>query len=210
VVASCITELSGDGHVRVSKCEFDEEGSKTHLELIPGDGAMDEGLLKHPSGLESEVFGSAGRRPPLDELDLRIIRELRKNGRQSNVVLAKVLGTSESTVRRRINSLMGRGIVRGFTALLRYSPGESFMRAFLALKVDPTYMDSVANRLAGMRETCSVYKAIGKHNLICETVFGSRSKFQEFIDEIQYLEGVLEMDYSITSSAPKPCPWYGF
>ena len=71
-------------------------------------------------------------------------------------------------------------------------------------------METVVSKLSNLKETCSVYKAIGRHNVICEVLFSNREKFQEFIDELQYMQGVLELDYSIGSAAPKPCPWYGF
>jgi len=210
VIASCLTELTPSGYVRIAKTSFDDEGSKTHLELITGAGIEGEGIMEPYSKLDDEIFTTPGPEPPLDELDLKLIKELRRDARQANVDLAKALDTSESTVRRRINSLVERGIIRGFTTLLQYPPGDTILRTFIGLKVDPSQMDVVSSELSRMKETCSVYKAIGKHNLICELIFGNRANFQEFIDKLQYIEGVLEVDYSIASSAPKPCPWYGF
>jgi DNA-binding Lrp family transcriptional regulator len=210
VMASCLTELTPSGYVRVAKTSFDDEGSKTHLELLIDGDKGGEAAKKPHSSVDDEIFAIPKHMPPLDELDMKLLKELRRDARQANVDLAKVLGTSESTVRRRINSLMERGIVKGFTTLLQYEPGDSVMRTFIGLKVDPAHMEDVAKKLSDMKETCSVYKAIGKHNLICELIFGDRASFQDFIDRIQYLEGVMDVDYSIASAAPKPCPWYGF
>jgi DNA-binding Lrp family transcriptional regulator len=210
VIASCLTELSPEGYARITKCEFDDEGSKAYIVTIPGEEAEDERIKSLHSEIDEQIFNAPDSKSPLDDLDMNIIKELRKDERRSNVDIAGRLGTSESTIRRRIDNLVERGIIRGFTTLLRYAPGDTFLRAFLGIKVDPTHMDAVIERLTKMKETCSVYKAIGKHNLICETIFNSRSKFQEFIDELQYVEGVMDVDYSIGSSAPKPCPWYGF
>ncbi len=209
VMASVLAELTDEGYVKIAKSEFDNEGSSTYIELISGEGVEYDASLPFRD-IDEEIFESQDQSAVLDELDHRIIRELRKNGRKANVDLSKDLNASESTVRRRINNLVDKGIIRGFTALLRYPAGENVMRVFVAMKVDPKYMDSVSGKLSRMKETCSVYKTIGKHNLICETMFNNRAKFQEFIDELQYMKGVLELDYSISSSSPKPCPWYGF
>jgi DNA-binding Lrp family transcriptional regulator len=210
VIASCLTELTEDGFVRIAKSEFDNEGSSTHLELITGEEGDQKAVVESFKEIDEQIFESQDRGAMLDELDHRIIKELRMNGRKANVDLAKDLKASESTVRRRINNLIEKGTIRGFTALLRYPESENILRTFIAMKVDPKHIDTVAGKLSRMRETCSVYKTIGKHNLICETMFNNRAKFQEFIDELQYMNGVLELDYSISSSSPKPCPWYGF
>lgn len=209
VIASCLTELSDNGYVRITKSEFDDEGSKTHLELVKG-GALRESAFEPYSKIDDEIFAGPTFDPPIDDLDINLIKELRRDARKANVELAEILKTSESTIRRRINSLRERGIIRGFTTLLQYAPGSTFLRVFIGIKVDPMQMDNIVKKLSNMSETCSVYKAIGRHNLIMESIFNSRAKFQEFIDELQYMEGVLELDYSIASSAPKPCPWYGF
>jgi DNA-binding Lrp family transcriptional regulator len=50
-----------------------------------------------------------------DELDDAIIRELKKDSRQSNVDIAKTVGLTEGAVRRRIQHLSDSGIIRRFT-----------------------------------------------------------------------------------------------
>jgi DNA-binding Lrp family transcriptional regulator len=210
VIASCLTELNPNGYVKVTKTEFDDEGSKTYMESVSVIESGGGSPLAPISEIDDEIFSIPAISPPIDEMDLKIIKELRKDGRQSNVDLAKKLDTSESTVRRRIDNLVERGLIRGFTTLLRYNPKDTFLRAFIGIKVEPTHMESVVSKLTKMKETCSVYKTLGKHNLICETMFNSRAKFQSFIDDLQYTEGIVDVHYSIGSSAPKPCPWYGF
>jgi Lrp/AsnC family transcriptional regulator for asnA, asnC and gidA len=210
VIASCITELHQGGYVKVSQCEFDEEGSVTKMELVTGEEDISNEMEIQLSRMDDEILSVPSPNQPIDELDSGLIRELRKNGRQTNVELAKALNTSESTVRRRIDNLIARNIIRGFTALLNYGQTEGVLRAFITIRVKPSHMDTIIPKLTRMKETCSVYKSIGKHNLVCETMFSNRAKLQEFIDEVQYMDGVIEMEYSIASSAAKPCPWYGF
>lgn len=211
MMASLITELTPDTCARITKSEFDETGSKVSFEMVNvGEDDGDDGLMRVDAGMEDDMLPSQSVKPPMDEFDLKLIRELRRDGRQSNVDIARVLKVTESTVRRRINSLIDRGIIKGFTALLNYAPGESFLRAFIGIKVRPAQMESVLTHLVEMKEICSVYKTIGRYNLMCEVISTSRDKFQQLIDTLQYMEGVDEMEYSIGSSSPKPCPWYGF
>ena len=48
----------------------------------------------------------------LDEIDLKIIRYLQKDGRMTFVTIADELGITESTVRRRVTSLLERDILK--------------------------------------------------------------------------------------------------
>jgi DNA-binding Lrp family transcriptional regulator len=218
IMTACLTELTSNGYAKISKCEFDDDGSKaiieTHsIEDLGGRDVNGEASVYVKTQLpkiDEELMYGPTSGPELDELDLRIIRELRRDGRQSNVEIAKLLGSTESTIRRRISSLTERGIIRGFTIILRQIPGEAHLRVFLGLKANPKFINEISEKLAGLKETCSVYKSIGRHNLTCELLFSDRIKFQEFIDDLQYTEGVEEVDYSIASSAAKPCPWFGF
>jgi len=49
---------------------------------------------------------------PVDDLDLSILCALRENARISNLELAKMLGVSEATIRRRIKMLEEKGIIK--------------------------------------------------------------------------------------------------
>ncbi|MFG1479461.1 Lrp/AsnC family transcriptional regulator [Xanthobacter sp. V4C-4] len=56
--------------------------------------------------------------PSLDEVDERIIRVLRGDGRISNADLAAQVGLSPSACLRRMRQLERTGVIRGYTALL--------------------------------------------------------------------------------------------
>ncbi|WP_348240007.1 Lrp/AsnC family transcriptional regulator, partial [Salmonella enterica] len=55
----------------------------------------------------------------LDEIDRRLIDLLRKDGRMPAATLARSLGVSRATVQNRIDRLISRGVLVGFTARLR-------------------------------------------------------------------------------------------
>jgi DNA-binding Lrp family transcriptional regulator len=54
----------------------------------------------------------------LDEIDLRILSELQKDGRIRNNELANRVGVSEPPCLRRVRSLRGRGVIRAIRATL--------------------------------------------------------------------------------------------
>jgi DNA-binding Lrp family transcriptional regulator len=54
------------------------------------------------------------------DLDLKIIAELRKDGRASARQIGKRLGISTTTVAGRIHAMQKSGMIRGFRPLLDY------------------------------------------------------------------------------------------
>ncbi|GGB59060.1 AsnC family transcriptional regulator [Tistrella bauzanensis] len=54
----------------------------------------------------------------LDQIDERMVRLLRKDGRMSNARLAEAVGLSQSACLRRLRLLETSGVIRGYTALI--------------------------------------------------------------------------------------------
>ncbi len=54
----------------------------------------------------------------LDAIDRRILRELQRNGRMSNVELANAVGLSPSPCLRRVKLLEEKGVIDGYVAVL--------------------------------------------------------------------------------------------
>jgi len=144
----------------------------------------------------------------LDRIDFEILRIVQANARLSNVEIAALLRTSEATVRRRIQSLMDRGIIKGFVARINHSRLRRKVRVYLAIDADPGKVDDVAKILLARPELCSLYRSIGEYNLICELLMGDMAAVQEFSDEISRTDGVRKANSIIATSPLRACPWY--
>ena len=69
----------------------------------------------------------------IDDIDARIVRELRRDGRQTNAALAGRVGLSPSACLRRVQALERTGLIRGYRAVLDpASMGVGFI-AYLAV-----------------------------------------------------------------------------
>ncbi|MBI1418593.1 MAG: winged helix-turn-helix transcriptional regulator [Limimaricola sp.] len=64
----------------------------------------------------------------IDDISRRILRELTRDGRISNLALAEKVGLSPSACLRRVQELERRGVIRGYRA--RLDPGQTG-RAFV-------------------------------------------------------------------------------
>ena len=87
----------------------------------------------------------------LDRIDLRILRELQKDGRMTNVELAKHVGISAPPCLRRVRALEESGYIRGYHADVAYfikERGVSFIGGDGPNDVVPTGLpETVTNPL---------------------------------------------------------------
>ena len=96
----------------------------------------------------------------MDELDTRIIALLQEDGRASNAGIARRVGVSEGTVRRRLKRLVQEEYIR---VVAQLDPGRMgyASEALVGVQVDPDKVDQVANDLAGLEEVSWVTVTTG-------------------------------------------------
>ena len=146
---------------------------------------------------------------PVDDLDLSILCTLRENARISNLELAKMLGVSEATVRRRIKIMEEKGIIRGYAALVNCYGVENSVKAFIYLKVDRKHIDEVAHSLMKESRLVTLYRILGDYDILCECLFLSMSELQDFVDNKLNMEGIISSVTHVVASAYVPCEWVG-
>ena len=100
----------------------------------------------------------------MDDLDIKIISLLQDDGRVSNAGIARRLGISEATVRRRLKRLFQDEIIR--VSALR-DPGKMgyASEALVAVQADPDKIDQVAEDLARLDEVDWVTVTTGTYDV---------------------------------------------
>lgn len=107
---------------------------------------------------------AAGGRPTGD-FDLRLIAALSQDGRMSPGALAAAVGSSESTVRRRLNALVGSGALKLRCELAR-GLTEWPVSSWFFLRVPSDRIDDAGHVLARVPEVRAVLAAAGPFNLL--------------------------------------------
>ena len=127
----------------------------------------------------------------MDATDRRIMELLREDGRRSNVDIARALGMSEGTVRKRIDRLLAGGALRIVGVADPATAGYT-TRAWLCLTVELALVEQVARQLREMPEVMSVYSVMGEYDIIIEAVFESDDCLVSFLrDRVAGLPGVV-------------------
>jgi Lrp/AsnC family transcriptional regulator for asnA, asnC and gidA len=133
----------------------------------------------------------------MDELDSQIIVELQRDLRLHNTRLAKILGVSEATIRRRINNLVSSGTI-SLTAIPDPIKVGYTVQAFIGLRTDPPKIESIAKKLAECSEVRYVDICSGNYDILIWVVGRSIEDLKNFIvRELAQFEGVINTETMI-------------
>ena len=139
----------------------------------------------------------------LDDTDLRIIELLEENGRRANVEIARSIGISESTVRKRIERMQQANafrtvIVPDFTVLGL----EGHIIA--GIHVDLGKAPEIAERLNQLEEVRFVAMTTGAFDIVIDVFLPSVNDFLGFIqDDLAHIPGIKGVETSTVLHQPK-------
>ncbi len=146
---------------------------------------------------------------PVDSLDVKILCILREDSRTSNAEIARILETSEATIRRRIRGMIDKGIIAGFSTFINYALIENPVKAYIHLKVRTERMETVIEKIREHDMLLALYRVTGEYDLLCVTLFNSMDGLHEFIDYFLGIDGIIETNTQIVMKAHKGVPWTG-
>lgn len=137
--------------------------------------------------------------PPerLDELERAIIEALGDSGRMSYAELARRVGSSEATARRRVDSLVRRGCLRFRTLAEPYVLGFG-TELMLWVDVDPARLDGAGQQLAAHPGTKYLSATTGRYNLAGQIVLRHYGELYRYTtDVVGALPGVRSADVTL-------------
>lgn len=139
----------------------------------------------------------------MDELDRNIIQILQDNGRASNARIARDVGVSEGTVRRRLQSLLQDGIIKVVALpdpeVLGYNT-----EALVGIQVDPDKIDEVSRKLAVLKESSWVSVTTGSFDIFCWVTLPSSEDLGNFLkSEVGTISGVRRTETFVSLNVRK-------
>jgi Lrp/AsnC family transcriptional regulator for asnA, asnC and gidA len=116
----------------------------------------------------------------LDSTDLAIVRLLQDQGRTTNAHIARVLGVSEPTVRKRIDRLVQDEIIKVVAVL---NPGKTGYRAdvLIGISVEPGNLVAVGEALSRREEVVYLGYTTGRHDILVEMLFRDDEALFDFL-----------------------------
>ena len=123
----------------------------------------------------------------MDELDRKIIKTLKSDSRTSYVDLGKVVGLSEAAVRRRVQNLVKRKIIKKFTVDVDIG-GASAITLLTVNSLVAT--QQVSLRLQAVKGVDIVHEITGQYDVAVIMSAPNVAEVNKCIDDIRKVEGV--------------------
>lgn len=138
----------------------------------------------------------------LSEADRRILRELQKDGRQSNTQLAERVGLSPSQCWQRVRKLEESGVIRGYTARLDHEAigvPETVLLEIAMERNEGFEVEKVCEKLATFPEVLEVRMTTGDFDIFAKVVVSGTRGYEAFLKDRLYRVGGVRQSRSVFS-----------
>jgi Lrp/AsnC family transcriptional regulator for asnA, asnC and gidA len=126
----------------------------------------------------------------LDEIDIAILRLLEADGRKPTAQIARDLGVSEPTARKRIDRMFHDGIIK-VAAILNPRKTGYLTDVLIGIRVRPGKLREVGQALAGRDNIVYLGYTTGRHDILMEGLFRDDEALFKFLEEdLPALEGI--------------------
>jgi Lrp/AsnC family transcriptional regulator for asnA, asnC and gidA len=126
------------------------------------------------------------------ETDIRIIKELQKNGRAAYAEIASAIGVNSATVAKRMESLIASNIMDVRAMLNPYELGLK-AAAFIAIKTEIDQCDPVCEKLSSNFFVSTVLTMVSDVDIFCMVRYPTWERLNEFVTgEIGKMDGVID------------------
>ena len=123
----------------------------------------------------------------MDDLDRQILSILRRDARTPYTEIADEIGTSEGTVRNRVDRLTSEGIIERFTVTTR----TGNVKAMIEVSVDMNVTTSeVSGRMVDWEEVDFVWQVSGKDDIVLVVDCVDTQAVNELITQARELDDV--------------------
>ncbi len=128
----------------------------------------------------------------LDETDRAILEALKENSRTPYLRIAKELGISEGTVRKRVKSMKENGTILKFSTELS---SKLQFDTVICIKCDPKKTQEIIEKISKTRGNKSfIFEVTGPFDIIMHAQMQNAEDMNNLIDDIGKLQGVKETE----------------
>ena len=137
----------------------------------------------------------------LDPIDRRILGELQRNGRISNVDLAAAVGLSPSPCLRRVRDLENGGVIDRYAAIIDQNAAGRSLSVFVQVTLErqiETALDAFERSVSERPEVMECYLMTGEFDYLLRVVVSNMADFERLHNEaLTRLPGVARVNSSV-------------
>jgi len=133
----------------------------------------------------------------LDITERRMVELLQRDGRLTVAELARTLGVTQVTARRKLKRLLGDGIIRVVATVDPFDVGYE-TPVIIGLKVQRGRLDEVAEQLSRLPQVRYVGASTGRVDLIIEVVTRTNQDLADFLmTELADIDGIVDSETNL-------------
>lgn len=126
-----------------------------------------------------------------------MVEMLQQDGRTTVAELARALGVTEVTARRKLKRLLGDGIIRVVATVDPFDVGYE-TPVIIGLKVQRNRLDEIAEHLSGLPQVRYVGASTGRVDLIIEVVTRTNQDLADFLlTELGEIDGITDSETNL-------------
>ncbi len=129
----------------------------------------------------------------IDKVDKYIIEQLSENGRVSFANIAKEINLTDVAIKKRLDRLFQRGILKSITAEIDYDVLGFSEKVELLITIDPSKKSEVLLKLKETEDVKEVYEVTGEYNLIIKIIALDKNDLKIILDNIFKIDGVTKI-----------------
>ncbi|MBW1847890.1 MAG: Lrp/AsnC family transcriptional regulator [Deltaproteobacteria bacterium] len=134
---------------------------------------------------------------PIDGIDSKMISLLQKDGRISNIDMAKQLGISEATVRARMKRLMDEGFIQIVAVSNPFRLGFE-ITGDLYIHVEMKKANDVIKELKKIKALWYIVMTTGDNNINAEFVVKTLEDLNDLVyNRVSHIDGVIRVETSV-------------
>ncbi len=139
----------------------------------------------------------------MDQIDKKIVSMLGLDGRLSNAQMARELGVSEGTIRRRVKQLLDSKTISIVAASDPKKLGF-FSEALIGVQCEPDKVEDISNKIASLDHTRWVIATTGSYDIFCLVALESAEELGNFIRiDIGSIAGIIRTETFVNLSVAK-------
>ena len=139
----------------------------------------------------------------MDDLDRRLIAQLRVDARAPIATLAKRLGVARGTVQNRLAKLESDGTIAGYTVRLKPQTEVDQVSGIMTIAVEGNQLERVVRTLRGDPAVAALHSTNGRWDLVAELRTDSLEAIDEVINRIRSIESITRTETSLLLSSYK-------
>jgi Lrp/AsnC family leucine-responsive transcriptional regulator len=141
----------------------------------------------------------------MDTLDYRIVDMLQRDGRATQLEIARAINLSQPATAERIRKLEGSGVITGYTARVDATKLGKDITAFIGVTIEhPKYFENFAKKVMELPEILEAHRVAGQDSYILKVkTSNTKSLDQLLVETLRTIEGVTRTHTTIVLTSIK-------